>query len=78
MAEKSLFIIIARVVWGFNIGKKQAADGAFIEPTTKMMDGFLSVPEPFDCSITIRSPAHKKLIEDVFETAQAEGLNYRS
>ncbi|KAL1903733.1 hypothetical protein Sste5344_010570 [Sporothrix stenoceras] len=65
-------------VWGFNIGMKQASDGSFIEPTSKMMEGFLSVPEPFDCSITVRSLAHKKLIENVFEKAQAEGLNYRS
>ncbi|CAK7218989.1 hypothetical protein SEUCBS140593_003741 [Sporothrix eucalyptigena] len=78
VAEKSLFIIISRVLWGFNIGKKRAADGSFIEPTTKMMEGFLSVPEPFDCKITVRSPAREKHIRDVFKKSQAEGLHYRS
>jgi hypothetical protein len=78
LAEKSLFIVISRIVWGFDISKKIGPDGAVIEPKTRMMDGFLSVPEPFDVDIKCRSPAHKKIIRDVYETSQAEGLNYRS
>jgi hypothetical protein len=77
VAEKSLFIVISRIVWGFNIRKKRAADGTAIEPTTTMMPGFLSVPEPFECDITCRSPGREKLIRAAFADAEAQGLKYR-
>ncbi|KAH8721676.1 cytochrome P450 [Ilyonectria robusta] len=78
LAEKSLFIVIARMLWGFNISKKRAADGSFIEPTTKMFPGFLSVPEPFECDITCRSPAHETLMRAAFNDTLSEDLNFRS
>jgi len=64
LAEKSLFIVIARILWGFNIEKKKASDGSLVEPTTRMLPGFLSVPEPFDCTITPRSAARAVIIEE--------------
>ncbi|KAJ2901609.1 hypothetical protein MKZ38_001629 [Zalerion maritima] len=76
LAEKSLFILISRTLWAFNIRKKRNKDGSAVEPTTRMMPGFLSVPEPFECDITCRSDAHAKIIRSNFESAQAEGLNY--
>ena len=42
-----------------------------------MMPGFLSVPEPFECDITCRSPEREKLVRAAFAEAEAEGLNYR-
>ncbi|KAK3326937.1 cytochrome P450 [Cercophora scortea] len=78
VAEKSLFIVISRIVWGFNIRKKMAADGVTpIEPTERMVTGFLSVPEPFECDISIRSPAREKLIRQAAAEAEAQGLRYR-
>ncbi|KAF7553263.1 hypothetical protein G7Z17_g3767 [Cylindrodendrum hubeiense] len=78
LAEKSLFIVISRMLWGFNISKKRAANGSFIEPTTKMLPGFLSVPEPFDCDITCRSPKHEALMRTAFDEVQSEELDFRS
>ncbi|KAB5563486.1 cytochrome P450 [Coniochaeta sp. 2T2.1] len=77
VAEKSLFIAISRIIWGFNIRKKRAADGSVIEPETKMMTGFLSVPEMFECDITCRSPERAKIIREESERAEKEGLHYR-
>lgn len=77
VAEKSLFIVISRIVWGFNIRKKIGHDGRPIEPTTVMMPGFLSIPTPFECDITPRSPERAKLIREAYAQSQAEGLHYR-
>ncbi|ETS80084.1 hypothetical protein PFICI_07613 [Pestalotiopsis fici W106-1] len=74
LAEKSLFIVISRTLWGFNVEKAVGTDGDVIEPETKMMPGFLSVPEPFKCSITCRSRAHEVLIRSSFEEVQAQGI----
>lgn len=77
MAEKSLFIVISRTLWGFNIQKKRGPDGSVLEPTTGMVPGFLSVPTPFECDITCRSEKHRKIIEDEFEGVSFDGLTYK-
>jgi hypothetical protein len=41
-----------------------------------MMAGFLSVPEPFDCSITCRSDKHRHIIEKEFEGTKTDELIY--
>lgn len=76
LAEKSLFIVISRTLWAFNIEKKKGADGSTVEPSTTMMPGFLSVPEPFDCSITCRSEKHRRIIEEEFEGTKTDELVY--
>ncbi|KAF9891617.1 hypothetical protein FE257_003628 [Aspergillus nanangensis] len=72
VAEKSLYINIARTLWGFNISKKIGSDGMEIEPDTSMVRGFLSVPNPFECSITSRSKRHAEVIRGAFHDAQRE------
>ncbi|KPM40116.1 hypothetical protein AK830_g6438 [Neonectria ditissima] len=78
LAEKSLFILIARMLWGFNISKKKAPDGSVVEPSTTMLPGFLSVPEPFECEITCRSSTHKEVMHSVFNSLESEELNFRN
>ncbi|KAF5576029.1 cytochrome P450 monooxygenase [Fusarium pseudocircinatum] len=77
LAEKSLFIVISRTLWGFNIQKKKDAKGSVIDPVTRMMPGFLSVPEPFECDIVCRSDKHRHVMKAAFESANLEDLNYR-
>ncbi|KAI1030210.1 hypothetical protein LB504_010359 [Fusarium proliferatum] len=77
LAEKSLFIVISRTLWGFNIQKKKTAEGSVIGPVTKMMPGFLSVPEPFECDIVCRSDEHRRVMKAAFESANLEDLEYR-
>lgn len=76
VAERSLFINIVRVLWAFNISKKKGPDGKLMEPNTKMVRGFLSVPEPFECEISVRSDRHEKMIRESFASAEKEGLQY--
>ena len=52
VAEKSLFINIARTLWGFDIQLAKDEDGNVIpvDFTTKgLMPGALSNPKPFKC-----------------------------
>jgi cytochrome P450 len=76
VAERSLFINVSRVLWGFNLNKKTGKDGKEVEVNTKMEPGFMSVPEPFDCDIKPRSEAHAKIMREESERAEREGLNY--
>lgn len=75
VAERSLFINIVRVLWGFNIGKTKTPNGEMIQPTTKMVPGFLSVPLPFECTIEPRSMGHAQKIRAEFEEAEKRGLH---
>lgn len=76
MAERSLYINIARVLWGFDIMKKKGPDGKFIEPTQAMVRGFMSVPEEFECDITPRSEKHAKIMRNAFAQAEKEGIHF--
>ncbi|KAH9880072.1 hypothetical protein J1614_002098, partial [Plenodomus biglobosus] len=62
VAERSLFINVSRVLWGFDIRKKVGKDGKEVEVTDKMMPGFFSVPEPFECDIKPRSAKHAEMM----------------
>jgi cytochrome P450 len=70
VAEKSLFINIVRTLWAFNIQKAKGPDGELLEPDTRMVRGFLSVPNKFKCLITPRSSKHAAIIEDEFKSAR--------
>ncbi|VUC37774.1 unnamed protein product [Clonostachys rosea] len=74
VAEKSLFINIVRVLWGFDIRKAKGPDGRLIEPPTAMVPGFLSIPLPFDCDIMPRSAKHEKIMREEFAKAEAKGI----
>ena len=76
VAERSLYINIARVLWGFNVAKKKGPDGTPIEPTQAMVRGFMSVPEEFICDIKPRSKQHAKLMRDEFTKAEKEGIKF--
>ena len=68
VAEKSLFINIARLIWGFTI-KKKVVNGEVIEPDTKMVPGWLSIPGPFECDIKVRSKKHEEIIRGEWAAA---------
>ena len=76
VAERSLYINIVRTLWGFNIGKATGMDGKPIEPDTAMIRGFLSVPKPFPCQITVRSAQHAEVMREDFKKAESEGIRY--
>ncbi|CAN9122409.1 unnamed protein product [Alternaria alternata] len=76
VAERSLFINVSRVLWGFNLTKKVGKEGKEAHVNTKMEPGFFSVPEPFHCDIRPRSEAHAKVMREESERAERDGLDY--
>lgn len=63
LAEKSLFLNIARVLWAFDLSKKVNEKGTVAEPEAGMMPGWMTIPLPFACDIRCRSEEKAKLIE---------------
>lgn len=74
LAEKSLFINIARQLWGFNITKSKDAEGKVVEPFNKYTEGWMCVPEPFEVSIMPRSKKHEMVMRREWEDIQAKGV----
>jgi cytochrome P450 len=74
VAERSLFINIARTLWGFDIQKKKGLNGRLLEPTTSMVRGFLSIPNPFSCEITPRSAHYAELIQRSWKEAKSKSI----
>ncbi|KAJ6561900.1 cytochrome P450 [Mycena capillaripes] len=79
LASNSIYINIARILWGFNLSKVHDENGDEIDvDTLTYTDGFNSVPLPFPISITPRSPGHVSIIERENEAAQEEMKAYDS
>lgn len=73
LAENSLFITIARVLWAFNISKAKDESGVEITPNIfDYTDGFNSKPQPFLCDIQVRSP----VIEEIINSEAQEGERF--
>ncbi|KAG8708192.1 hypothetical protein FRC09_001390 [Ceratobasidium sp. 395] len=65
IAQQSLWLSISNILANFTIGKARAADGTEITPKEVFTNDVLSHPEPFECSIRIRSNAAHALIDSV-------------
>ena len=62
------FIIIARVLWGFDITWPLDKDGKPVEQDImKMVYGFLSTPQEFKAKFTPRSPKHAQIFREEWE-----------
>jgi hypothetical protein len=73
IAERSLFLGMARMLWAFNFEKARDANGAEITPDiTKLIQGLFVMPEPFPAKITPRSEKYVERIRQ--EWADAEKL----
>ena len=70
LAEKSLYLNIARVLWGFDLSKKVDASGSNIEPEAGMVPGWMTIPLPFVCDIRCRSEEKRQLIEQTWAEAR--------
>ncbi|KAL4940598.1 hypothetical protein BDV06DRAFT_213320 [Aspergillus oleicola] len=77
VAQNSLFINIARTLWGFNVGKsKDPTTGKILEPDSTTETGFLAIPKRFPCHLEARSAKHAKIMEQAWIDAQQNGLNW--
>jgi cytochrome P450 len=64
IARNSLFILIARVLWAYNIKHAVDAEGERKEVNDMaFIPGIVMMPHPFEAVFEPRSPGHKKLIE---------------
>jgi cytochrome P450 len=73
VAERSLFLAISRILWAFDISPKIGKDGKPILPDPeKLTQGFVCMPEPFECEIKPVNKERATIIEREWE--EAKGL----
>ncbi|KAE8442354.1 hypothetical protein EG329_003425 [Mollisiaceae sp. DMI_Dod_QoI] len=73
VAERSLFLGISRLLWSFDF--KPALDGRgreILPDPERLTQGFVCMPEPFQCMITPRSKEKEKMVRSEWE--EASGL----
>ncbi|ERS95312.1 cytochrome P450 [Sporothrix schenckii 1099-18] len=76
VAERSLFLAMSRILWGFDITPALDASGQPDLPDQeKLTQGFVCMPQEFRATIRPRSEARKQLIEAEWEAAQTENLD---
>lgn len=79
LAEASLFINIARILWGFDIrpAKDKTGDEIHYDFSTKSLQkGSSSVTTPFACEIQSRSEHHEQIMREEWKVAQEEGIDF--
>jgi len=59
IAERNLFINIAKLVWAFNF---ESPGGAEVD-VTRYTPGFAISPLPYDCKVTLRDEKVKPVVE---------------
>ncbi|KAF8176716.1 cytochrome P450 [Mycena galopus ATCC 62051] len=75
----SMYINVARILWGFDLSKARDEEGNEIEVDTfAYTESHTSAPLPFSMSISPRSPGHLTIIETENEAAQEEMKAYDS
>ncbi|KAI0817856.1 putative cytochrome P450 [Xylaria sp. FL0064] len=75
VADRSLFLSISRLLWAFDIKRPLDAEGNEIVPDpTKITQGFLAVPLPFQAIITPRDAKRAEIIRKQWEDAKRHNL----
>lgn len=73
IADRSMFLAISRLLWGFRMEVALGADGQPVVPDpSKLIPGMLVQPEPFPAAINPRTQARADTIRK--EWAEAEEL----
>ncbi|KFH45656.1 Fumitremorgin C synthase-like protein [Hapsidospora chrysogenum ATCC 11550] len=76
VAERSLFLGVARILWAFNIEPASDENGKPIIPDPdKLTQGFVCMPEEFPAKITPRSQARAEKVAQDWREAQEECLD---
>ncbi|KAH9892379.1 cytochrome P450 [Xylariomycetidae sp. FL2044] len=72
IAERSLHILTARILWAFEFAKKRDAAGREIHvPEYDYVSGFNTQPKPFQFSLKVRDEHRRRVLEEAWEKAQA-------
>lgn len=73
VAERSLFLGMSRLLWAFDISPKfDEAGGPILPDQEKLTQGFVCMPEPYECVITPRSERRAEIVRQ--EWTEAEKL----
>ncbi|KAE8154438.1 cytochrome P450 [Aspergillus avenaceus] len=76
LAERNLFLAIAKLIWAFSIKPSLKEDGQPVEydfsPATGYSEGFLVCAKDFPCEIKVRSEARRATIMKEFEMAERD------
>ncbi|KAK5172958.1 uncharacterized protein LTR77_003080 [Saxophila tyrrhenica] len=76
VAERSLFLGMARMLWAFDITPAMDASGQPIIPDQdKLTQGFVCMPEEYPATITPRSKARADRVRSEWQHAQQESLD---
>lgn len=74
VAERNLFMAIAKIIWAFDISPAMGEDGKpvapDVDPQTGYSEGFLVCAKDFGCRITVRSEKRRATILGEYEQAQ--------
>jgi hypothetical protein len=72
IAENSLHLLPARVIWACKISKRKGPDGVEITPPLyDYTTGFNTQPRPFEFDLVARSEEKRAAVEVAFGIAQA-------
>ncbi|KAK4934772.1 hypothetical protein LTR10_024049 [Elasticomyces elasticus] len=71
IAERSLFLAMARMLWAFDFQKAKDAQGNLITPDIdKLTQGLFVLPEAFPAVIKPRSERHAELIKSTWQSCE--------
>jgi cytochrome P450 len=70
IAKNSLNIVIARMLWAFDISSKDGKRPLVEE--SMFTQGFVSAPKPFEAVFTPRSAQHKRVVEESFDAVEKD------
>ncbi|KAI9933567.1 hypothetical protein ASPWEDRAFT_160022 [Aspergillus wentii DTO 134E9] len=71
LGRRSLFIVVSRLLWGFNIQHACDENGQKFEiDSSKVTQSSLTGPLPFEASFIVRSPRHQDIIENQFSNSE--------
>ena len=77
IANQSIFIVMVRLLWAFNILPAVGADGMpIIPPDDNFVSGLITRPVPFPCAFEARNADVKELIVLEAERAEAEAARW--
>ncbi|KAI0353739.1 cytochrome P450 [Trametes cingulata] len=77
IANQSIFIVITRLLWAFNIVPVLDADGKpVLPPADDFTSGLITRPNPFPCSFEVRGRHVEELIALEADRAEAEAARW--
>ncbi|MCJ1271881.1 hypothetical protein MMC22_011786 [Lobaria immixta] len=79
LAERNLFIAVAKLLWGFDFRPIRDAQGNYVEVDVDVQaayhEGFLRCPKDFQCEVKPRSEKRRAVIMAEFEAAAQDVLS---